>query len=150
VIVRTKNESEHVIYLPHQAVSMLRSLNPDGKAFGLVFPARQRDGRQSPIGGWDRFTKLVFAASQTSGWVRHDMRRTAATIMGNLGTEPHVVEAALNHAVIYTNLAGIYNQARYRSEVGIALQALADRLDAIVAGTTKPLTGRRQKEVVDA
>ena len=30
-------------------------------------------------------------------WTLHDLRRTAATGMGDLGVEPHVIEAALNH-----------------------------------------------------
>lgn len=50
------------------------------------------------------------------------------------GAEPHVVEAALNHAVIHSRLAATYNQARYLPAVREALQLLADRLDGIAAG----------------
>ena len=51
-----------------------------------------------------------------------------------MGVEPHVIEAALNHAAIHSRLAATYNQARYLPAVREALQRLADRLDAVMAG----------------
>lgn len=30
-------------------------------------------------------------------WTLHDIRRTAATRMGDLGVQPHIIEAVLNH-----------------------------------------------------
>ena len=50
-----------------------------------------------------------------------------------MGTEPHVIEAALNHAEVHSRLAGIYNKSRYQPAVAAALQMLADRLDGIAA-----------------
>ena len=32
-----------------------------------------------------------------TGWTLHDLRRTAATRMADLGVQPHVIEAVLNH-----------------------------------------------------
>lgn len=54
-------------------------------------------------------------------------------MLGELGVEPHIVESALNHAVVHSSLAATYNQARYRPQVRDALQMLADRLDSIAA-----------------
>jgi hypothetical protein len=54
-------------------------------------------------------------------------------MLGEMGVEPHVIEAALNHAAIHSRLAATYNQARYLPAVREALQRLADRLDAIMA-----------------
>jgi hypothetical protein len=50
--------------------------------------------------------------------------------MGDLGEQPHVIEAALNHASVHRKLAATYNQARYRSEVETALQRPADGIAA--------------------
>jgi integrase len=69
--------------------------------------------------------KAIFKASGTTGWHRHDLRRTGATMIGEAGIPPYVIEAALNHSTINTDLSGRYNVARYRDDVKDALQALS-------------------------
>ena len=89
----------------------------------------------TPTGGrlvnWDRWQKKFFDKTGMSGWHRHDLRRTVATLAGNLGHPPHVVEALLGHVDIHSQLAGTYNRSRYRSEHLRALQDVADELDRI-------------------
>ncbi len=92
------------------------------------------------LGNWDRETKLIQAASGTDDWHRHDLRRTAATLLGEMGELPDIIEAALNHAATHSPIAATYNRARYRPQVATALQRLADALDAIEAGI--PLLSR--------
>lgn len=125
----TKNGLPHVIPLSRQAMELLQAVGP-GTRDALVFSARG-GGR---LANWDRETKAAMKASGTSGWTRHDLRRSGATMLGELGVDPHVVESALNHATVHSSLAATYNQARYRPQVRAALQLLADRLDGIVAG----------------
>ena len=125
----TKNGLPHVVPLSRQAMKIIQSIG-SGKPDALVFAARG-GGR---LTNWDRETKLVMTASGTGGWTRHDLRRTGATMLGELGVEPHIVESALNHAVVHSSLAATYNQARYRQQVRNALQMLADRLEGIPAG----------------
>lgn len=125
----TKNKLPHVIPLSRQAMELLQAIGV-GKPDALVFSARG-GGR---LANWDRETKAVMKASATAGWTRHDLRRTGATMLGELGVDPHIVESALNHAVVHSSLAATYNQARYRPQVRAALQLLADRLDGIAAG----------------
>lgn len=60
-----------------------------------------------------------------------DVWRTAAAWMGDVGTGPHVIEAALNHAAIHSQLPAAYNRSRYSPEVGRALQRWADEMDRI-------------------
>ncbi len=93
--------------------------------------SRGGDGR---LVNWDRETKRLMEETGTAGWTRHDLRRTGATLLGEMGVEPHVIEAALNHVAIHSRLAATYNRARYLPAVRDALQLLADRLDAIGAG----------------
>jgi integrase len=95
----------------------------------------------APLGNWDRETKLLQEASGTDGWTRHDLRRTGATMLGEMGELPDIIEAALNHVSIRSPLAATYNRSRYRPQVAAALQRLADALDGIETGasTVAPL-----------
>ena len=54
--------------------------------------------------------------------------------MGELGVMPAIIEAALNHTTIHSQIASVYNKSRYRPQVASALQQLSGRLDAIEHG----------------
>ena len=140
----TKNGTEHVIPLSRQAIDLLRALRPiDADPAALVFASRAGKA----LDDWEGATERVQAASGTSDWHRHDLRRTAATMMGSLGTIPDIVEAALNHATIYSPLAATYNKARYLPEVATALQLLADYYDGIEVGAARVIPLRRETGV---
>jgi len=65
----------------------------------------------------------------------HDLRRTAATMMAEIGTLPHIIEAVLNHVSGHrAGVAGIYNRARYQDEMRAALQRWADHVDTLSRG----------------
>jgi integrase len=103
------------------------------------------------MGNWDRETKSLIVASGLAevdskmGDVimkdgsalptRHDLRRTGATMLGEMGELPDIIEAALNHVSIRSPLAATYNRSRYRPQVAAALQRLGDALDGIEAGS---------------
>jgi hypothetical protein len=87
---------------------------------------------------WDRATKAIQAQSGTAGWHRHDIRRTVASLMGDLGIAPHVIEVALGHALRSSSdgsglsrVATTYNTSRYRDEHVDASQRLADELERL-------------------
>jgi integrase len=139
-IPSTKNGLGHRLPLSRQAMVLLRAVGP-GEPETLVFRTKAKRGGDGRLINWDRETKRLMAETGTAGWTRHDLRRTGATMLGEMGVEPHVIEAALNHAAIHSRLAATYNQARYLPAVREVLQRLADRLDAIAAGfadTTVP------------
>jgi integrase len=134
-IPHTKNGEPHIVPLPRQAVELLlcrlpagadgQRIQPDGAAF--VFATSMG----APLGNWDRSTKSIQMLSGTSGWHRHDLRRTGATMLGELGVLPDIIEAALNHTAIHSPIAATYNRSRYRPQVAQVLQHLADELDRI-------------------
>ncbi|MFY9839496.1 MAG: tyrosine-type recombinase/integrase [Xanthobacteraceae bacterium] len=65
-------------------------------------------------------------------WRLHDLRRSAATYMAELGIQPHIIEAVLNHQSGHKGgVAGIYNRAKYLPEMWEALQRWADYLHKI-------------------
>jgi integrase len=128
---RSKNGQAHVVPLSRQAVDLLRARWPDQPDPAAPIFATSRGGR---LPNWDRETKAIQAASNTTGWQRHDLRRTGATLLGNMGETPDIIEAALNHTSIRSALAATYNKSRYRPQVAAALQRLADALDGIETG----------------
>jgi integrase len=129
---RTKNAELHTVPLSRQAIALLRALG-QGAPDELVFSTPSGGA----IGNWDRVTKSLQSASGTSGWTRHDLRRTGATLLGELGELPDIIEAALNHVSIRSSLAATYNRSRYRPQVAAALQRLADELDRIETSASK-------------
>jgi len=121
-------KEDHVLPLSRQAMALLNELGP-GEPDELVF-AGERGARLS---NWPRWSvqierRLGFEVTP------HSLRRTCATLCGDLGHPPHVVSALLGHRSIGGGLHAGYNQSRYRAEVGIALQMVADLLDALSAG----------------
>jgi integrase len=68
-------------------------------------------------------------------WTIHDIRRTVATRMNDIGIAPHLVEAVLNHqSGSKRGVAGVYNRSSYQREVRAALAQWEDHIRALVAG----------------
>jgi len=69
-----------------------------------------------------------------AAWTLHDLRRTCATMLGELGVLPHITEAVLNHYSGHrSGVAGVYQRAKYADEMRSALQRWADHLDKVTA-----------------
>ena len=96
---RTKNGRAHELPLSRQALAILEHRAAQAKGSGA------NDARVfSGFGVSGRKAKLVQAlnekrsnAKPMADWRLHDLRRTAATGMAELGILPHIVEAILNH-----------------------------------------------------
>ncbi|MCB1884754.1 MAG: tyrosine-type recombinase/integrase [Geminicoccaceae bacterium] len=129
---RTKNGRAHEVPLSLQAQALLESLpRPEGR--DLVFG---RGG--GPFSGWSQSKRRLDAKVGFTGWTLHDLRRTVVTGMAEMGVQPHVVEAVVNHVGGHNKVgvAGVYNRATYAGEKRAALQAWADCLDGVVAGAS--------------
>jgi len=134
--VRAKNGRPRTIPLPRQAVALLCSLASNdqnaAEPKARVFPSEGG----GILSNWDRETKRLHILSRTAGWHRHDLRRTVATLLGDLGFAPHVVSVVLGHAHIADGATAIYARSRYRKEHAEALQALADVIERLVTERT--------------
>ena len=137
---RQKPKQALVIPLSQQAVELLlevrqsevarRQLNGlseviIGKDFIFVGP------RGAKLGNWDRWLKATTAKTGIAGWSAHTLRRTTATLAGDLGAPPHIVSVILGHSNVGGQLLAGYNHSTYRSEHQQILQDVADKLDAI-------------------
>jgi integrase len=125
---KPEDRVELTVPLSRQAYALLERTPKEGRS-GLVFKAP----RGGALINWSRWQAGMFARSKTSGWHRHDLRRTCTTIAGNLGFAPHITETMLGHKNIHSALAATYNLAKYVPEHLAALQAVADHLDKLAA-----------------
>lgn len=93
-----------------------------------LFPARTREGYV------DKPNKSTAAVSQASGvHLRlHDLRRTVATNLAEMGTLSDVVECVLGHSL--PELQRTYQVYTPMREMRTALEAWSRRLDMIVSG----------------
>jgi len=66
------------------------------------------------------------------GWTPHDLRRTGATMMGELGVTGEVIERCLNH-VEQNRLKRIYQRHALKAEQRDAWRRLGSRLELLLA-----------------
>ena len=137
--IRAKNNRGIDISLPPLAREILEGM-PKGKG-PFVFSTNDK----TPVSGFSkyktRFDRLMLAEAAKdkvtviAPWRLHDLRRTCASGMGDIGCLPHVVEATLNHlSGVKAGVAGIYNTATYDSERREALVRWADHVASVVMG----------------
>jgi integrase len=122
---RTKNKRPHIVPLAPLARKMVGSGSE-----GFVFTTTGR----SPVSGWSKIKRRLDEAMKIPPWRLHDLRRTAATGMAEIGIAPHIVEAALNHiSGAKAGVAGTYNRAAYAPEKRAALERWASHVQGLVS-----------------
>jgi integrase len=144
---RTKNGRPHEIRM---AATVRKLLDAQPQIQGRDFVFGKGAG---PFSGFSRCKdELDNRIAELNGgkalapWVLHDLRRSAATGMADIGIAPHVIEAVLNHVSGYrSGVAGIYNRATYAAEKAQALARWDEHIASIVheyRNTVTPLRGR--------
>jgi integrase len=129
---RTKNKRPHTIPLSDPARAILEPFRMVDRThvFGRIDTAGFRGWGVSKQRLDERIAK---AGAPLAAWVVHDLRRTVATRMAELGVQPHIVEAVLNHVSGHkAGVAGIYNRATYDREKRAALNLWAEHVLAVV------------------
>jgi integrase len=127
---RTKNSRAHDVPLSAAAMDVLASVvvrNGRDLMFG------EGEGGYS---GWSRSKERLDEklGKAVKPWTLHDLRRTAATRMADIGVQPHVIEAVLNHVSGHKGgVAGIYNRSIYAAEKRAALDLWASHVMVAVA-----------------
>jgi integrase len=136
-----------LVVLPPERVKNGRIHSVPLSAQALAIIARQPHSSDFVFGGkgfhdWAVGKAALDERLQITDWRLHDLRRTCATGMAELGVQPHHIEAVLNHysksAVLAlpghrSGVAGTYNRARYADEMRAALQRWADYVEKITA-----------------
>lgn len=158
---RAKNGKTHRVYLTNTALDLVGDLKVidkktgEAKPKGYIFPTPHKtkenaiapqalivavrralafpifDGKGNPVIGEDGKQKTVNKLA-IDHFTPHDLRRTAATFMAEMGTMDEVIDAVLNHAK--QGVIKVYNQYRYDREKQAALEAWERKLTVIVTG----------------
>ena len=115
-----KNGREHWVALSRQALRVLAS-NKSERA--LIFGIATDTGVQAWLRRWCERERI------SPAFRPHDLRRTFATRLNDLGVMPHVVERAINHTM--QGVMAVYNRAEYEAERVEAMQRWADELERI-------------------
>jgi integrase len=134
-----KNGVANEVPLSPAAIDLLSGVPKLGRD-GYVFPALNGSGR--PVSGFSKAkarldkaieAELVANGGVVSPWRLHDLRRSAASGMAQLGIAPHVIEKVLNHiSGSLAGVAGIYNRFGYGPEKRHALQTWAAHVQRVV------------------
>jgi len=131
---RTKNKRQHVVPLSEAAREILVAQSRRG---GREFVFGRSD---SGFSGWSKCKhrldgRICETGDSLPQWTPHDLRRTCATRMADLGVQPHLVEATLNHVSGHkAGVAGVYNRALYEAEKRQALNLWAEHVLAVCEG----------------
>ncbi len=145
----TKNGKRHEIWLSDFALHQLRSLHESTGLTPWLFPATQAKKDQPdfvdhvcvktvtkqvgdrqrpddvPMSGRSKDVGALVLSGDK--WTPHDLRRTAATTMAELGVLPEVVEKCLNHTEV-RKVKRIYQRAQYEGPMRDAWKLLGSRL----------------------
>ena len=130
-----KNHLAHDVPLSQEAVEILRDLPRLGE---FVFTTRGKSALSNFSKIKSRLDEIIAAESKANranhepvtGWRLHDLRRSAATGMADMGIAPHIIEEILNHVSgAKSGVAGLYNRSKYDHERRRALTAWAQHLN---------------------
>jgi len=156
---RSKNKKEHWVFLTPTALELIGDLNitdvetgecsPKGYIFpcphknkikaidshalpvavrrNLAWPLTDKKGK--PIMGADKRPTTVNRL-EVDQFTPHDLRRTAATFMSQLGTMDEVIDAVLNHTK--QGIIRTYNMNRYDREKQVTLEAWERKFLSII------------------
>ena len=113
-------------------------MRPPAQRVGYVFPALGSDGR-SPIGQSTLNRALGHAQRGIVHFTVHDLRRTGAARLSEMGYNPDWMEKALNHKL--RGVRGIYKRAEYGPQRRKMLQEWADSLDSLQNSRKSSLDG---------
>jgi integrase len=138
---RCKNKRTTTLPLLPMALDIINSV-PRRADRDHLFGQRHADG----FFGWAKGKARIDAKLKLRPWTVHDIRRSVATRMADIGVQPHIIEQILNHQSGHKRgVAGIYNRSSYEREVRAALALWADHVNALVTGGERKVVALHPK-----
>ena len=126
---RTKNKLPHSLTLPPMAREIVAAA-PRIEGCPFVFTTNA----STTISGFSKIKRRLDSMMNIAPWRVHDLRRTAVTMMAEIGILPHVIEAVVNHISGHKGgVAGTYNRAQYAAEKRAALERWAAHVENLTA-----------------
>jgi integrase len=126
---RSKNGRAHTLPLMPTALAIIKAV-PKMAYRDMLFGAKGRG-----FVSWSRGKQALDQRSGVTNWTTHDLRRSTATKMADIGIAPHIIEAILNHYDGHRRgVAGIYNTSKYESQIKAALTLWERHVTTLVKG----------------
>jgi integrase len=123
---RVKNGRQFVLPLSSQTLAILQRV-PHRNSSDYLFGVRG-------FNDWANAKARLDERAGIAPFYIHDLRRSCATGMAELGVLPHVIEQALNHVSgAKAGVAGVYNRSKMTDAVREGLQRWADAVERITA-----------------
>ncbi len=158
-IENSKNSKAHTIYLSDFSLMQFQRLAEIRESDTWLFMNRyktsyvcdkslskQIDGRQNPVIHQGRSANNSALMLPAGKWTPHDLRRTGATLMGNLGVHGDVIEKCLNHSQ-ENKLKRVYQHQKLEQEQAVAWRLLGDRLDLLTGNTTNVIPFNKHTQI---
>ncbi len=136
----SKNAKEHTVFLSDFSKEKFEELRALTGSSGWCLPSRDGERhiclksiakqikdrvRDEPLSNRTKATGMLLLAG--GQWTPHDLRRTGATMMGELGVMGEVIERCLNH-VEQNKLKRIYQRHELKAEQREAWRLLGERI----------------------
>jgi integrase len=119
---RSKNGRAHELPLMSMSLDIIKDV-PRLASRDQLFGARSNNDQE----------KALDERSGVVGWTLHDIRRSVATKLADIGVQPHIIEQILNHVSGHkSGPAGIYNRSSYEREVRNVLGRWEDHVRTLV------------------
>ncbi len=128
---KMKMRADHIVPLSHQAVAIIRELQPLTGRGRYLFPSERTHDRpmsENTINAALR--RMGYAKDEMTG---HGFRAMASTLLNEQGWNKDVIERQLAHAE-RNKVRAAYNRAEHLPERRKMMQAWADYLDSLKAG----------------
>ncbi len=122
----TKTNNDHTLPLTPAIKDVLATIPQTGSVY--LFPAHGKP--HNSFSGFGKCkARLDKELGDISHWTLHDLRRSTATHMAELGVQPHVIERILNHSTgAISGVGAIYNRHTYFEEMREALTLWHDKI----------------------
>ena len=127
---RSKNGRPHTLPITPLMMQIIKSI-PRRDERDLLFGRKPGGGFTS----WNKGKVRLDQRLDLPDWTHHDIRRSVATGMADIGIQPHIIEAVLNHQSGHKRgPAGIYNRSNYTREVAAAMALWSDHVRSLIEG----------------
>jgi integrase len=128
---RSKNKNAHRVPLSPLACDLLGQVQELGRGSLWLFPSPRVDGLMAPI-AVTQAMRLNLSRLGIDNATPHDLRRTAASNMTQMGIPRLVVSKVLGHSD--GSVTAIYDRFEYWPQKKQALDAWSARLEEIISG----------------
>lgn len=146
---------DHYVFLSAFALEQFRHLKKDTGHTLFCFPSKDEENhvdtktvskligdrqcrfknRSKPLSGRHHDDSLVLGKGAKGGWTPHDLRRTGATMMQELGVTLEIIDRCQNHLLGGSKVRRHYLHHDYAKEKTEAWRLLGQKLQTILAST---------------